>query len=145
MVNKQITIAISVTHDDVGNVLFAQRKDDEIPDAHGKWEFPGGKIEFGEDPVAAVIRETKEETGLDVEVEYLLPYVYTNIWRSTEGTDYHVLILAYACTVIGGTLDKSLVPTEIQDLRFLTTDEISKLSTLTKTNEIIDLYLKTKH
>ncbi len=141
MVQKQLTIAVSVTRDEAGNVLLAQRTDDEIPDANGKWEFPGGKIEFGEDPVAAVIRETKEETGLDVEVEYLLPHVYTNIWRNTEGTDYHVIILAYVCNVIGGSLNKDLVPDEIKDLRFLSPEEISNLPTLTKTNEIIELYL----
>jgi 8-oxo-dGTP diphosphatase len=49
-----------------GRVLLAQRK--STSHLGGKWEFPGGKVEPGEDPKAALRRELEEELGIDVEV-----------------------------------------------------------------------------
>jgi 8-oxo-dGTP diphosphatase len=145
MNQKQLTIAISLARDEQGRIIMAERRDDEIEDADKKWEFPGGKIEFGEDPEAAVVRETKEESGLDVRVDYLLPHIFTNVWKTKDGTEYHVIILAFVCTVIGGTLHTDLFPDEIRTLRFMDPTEIMTLPTLGKTEEILDMYLKTKH
>ena len=49
-----------------GKYILAQRKDD-CKSAPGKWEFPGGKVEFGEDPMDALKREIKEELGISIE------------------------------------------------------------------------------
>ncbi len=48
--------------------VFLQKRDEESA-LKGKWEFPGGKIELGESPVDAVIREIKEEVGVDLEAK----------------------------------------------------------------------------
>lgn len=54
-----------------GRLLLAQRP------AHKhlplKWEFPGGKVELGEDPAAAIIREIREELGCEIVVTHILP------------------------------------------------------------------------
>ncbi|PZV79593.1 8-oxo-dGTP diphosphatase [Algoriphagus aquaeductus] len=47
-----------------GKVLLAQRS--EVMDLPGKWEFPGGKVEMGEDPKACLIREIGEELGIQI-------------------------------------------------------------------------------
>jgi 8-oxo-dGTP diphosphatase len=74
-----------------GKVLIVQRaNDDEI--GGGTWELVGGKIEFGEDLEAALVREIKEEVGLDVTVEKIL-YVTT---FKTDPTR-QVVILTYLC------------------------------------------------
>ncbi|NNU94556.1 NUDIX domain-containing protein [Geobacillus sp. NFOSA3] len=74
-----------------GKVLIVQRaKDDEI--GGGTWELVGGKVEFGEDLETALVREIKEEVGLDVTVEKIL-------YATTFKTDptRQVVILTYLC------------------------------------------------
>lgn len=64
-------IAVGIVDDGRGNVLIARRRDDAM--LGGLWEFPGGKVEPGEKPEQAVIRELNEETGLNTAV--LRPFI----------------------------------------------------------------------
>jgi 8-oxo-dGTP diphosphatase len=52
--------------DDDGRLLAARRT--EPPECAGRWEFPGGKVEPGETPEAALVRELREELGVEAEV-----------------------------------------------------------------------------
>ena len=89
-----------------GRVLLAQRPDDK--DMAGLWEFPGGKIEQGETPEQALIRELKEELAIDTRSSCLAPLSFA----SHEYENFHLLILLYVCrrwwgspvAVEGGTL-----------------------------------------
>lgn len=65
-----VTCAL-ITHQ--GKVLAAQRSDSM--DLAGKWEFPGGKLEEGEDPKSCLIREIREELAIDVDIRAGLPSV----------------------------------------------------------------------
>ena len=58
--------AFAVIFDDNGRVLLSHRRDYDL------WNLPGGRVEIGELPTESVIRETKEETGLDVAIEKLI-------------------------------------------------------------------------
>lgn len=62
-----IEAVVGVLADGHGQVLVAQRPAGKV--AAGKWEFPGGKIEPGESPRAALWREMNEELAVDVDVE----------------------------------------------------------------------------
>ena len=89
-----------------GRVLLAKRPDDK--DMAGLWEFPGGKIEKGETPEQALIRELKEELAIDTRSSCLAPLSFA----SHEYDDFHLIMLLYICrrwwgspvAVEGGTL-----------------------------------------
>jgi len=79
-----------------GRVLLTRRPGG----AHlaGLWEFPGGKVEPGEDPEHAVVRECREECAIEVEVEGVLDV------RFHRYSEKDVLLLFYGCRLIGGTV-----------------------------------------
>ena len=75
-------------------VLIAQRK--EGGHEAGYWEFPGGKVEVGEDPRAALARELHEELGIDVEVGEVYD-VSSHVYG-----ERHVVLIAFACRIRRG-------------------------------------------
>ncbi len=56
----------------------------------GVWEFPKGKVEFGEDPKDAVVREFVEETGLRVKIDRLID-ISSWTYRNRDGKEIHVV------------------------------------------------------
>jgi 8-oxo-dGTP diphosphatase len=80
-----------------GRVLIAQRPPEK--QMAGLWEFPGGKIETGEEPEACLIRELKEELGITVKAACLAPFTFT----SHSYADFHLLMPLYVCRRWEGT------------------------------------------
>lgn len=74
-----------------GRVLIAQRPEGKA--MAGLWEFPGGKIEPGESPEAALIRELHEELGIDTWASCLAPLTFA----SHAYDDFHLLMPLFAC------------------------------------------------
>ena len=74
-----------------GRILLAQRP--EGKSLAGLWEFPGGKVEPGETPEAALIREMKEELGIDTKASCLAPLTFA----SHSYDDFHLLMPLFAC------------------------------------------------
>ena len=79
-----------------GRVLVAQRPEGKA--LAGLWEFPGGKIEPGETPEAALIRELKEELSIDVTASCLAPFTFA----SHDYGDFHLLMPPFVCRVWEG-------------------------------------------
>ena len=72
----------------------------------GEWSIPGGRLELGETIAGGVVRELREETGLDVRVLSLIE-VFERIFRDEEAPAakpprYHFVILDYLCEVVNG-------------------------------------------
>lgn len=80
-----------------GRVLLAQRP--EGKSMAGLWEFPGGKVESGESPEAALIRELKEELDIDTWQSCLAPLTFA----SHGYADFHLLMPLFACRKWEGT------------------------------------------
>lgn len=72
-------------------VLIAQRPPGKA--LAGLWEFPGGKFDAGERPEACLIRELKEELGIDVKEECLAPLTFA----SHAYTEFHLLMPLWVC------------------------------------------------
>ena len=85
-----LVVAVALIDAD-GRVLIAQRP--EGKQLAGLWEFPGGKVEPGERPEAALIRELREELGIEVSESCLAPFVFA----SHGYPDMHLLMPLYLC------------------------------------------------
>lgn len=88
---KIILVSAVALIDPDGRVLLTQRP--EGKSLAGLWEFPGGKVEVGESPEAALIRELNEELGIDTWASCLAPLTFA----SHSYPDFHLLMPLFAC------------------------------------------------
>src|SRR6516164_52413 len=86
-----VLVAAMALVDADGRVLLAQRPAGKS--MAGLWEFPGGKVNAGETPEAALIRELAEELGIDVTAICLAPFTFA----SHTYPDFHLLMPLYVC------------------------------------------------
>ena len=101
-----------------GHILLARRRPDvPYPDL---WEFPGGKVEDGEDPKDCVIREIMEELGMEIDVISIYDVVYF------QYPERDVLVLAWLCTWTSGEV-RNL---EVADHRWVKPAEIPSFELL---------------
>ena len=94
-----LTVASAALIDGDGRLLVQERPAGK-PFA-GLWEFPGGKVEEGETPEVALIRELKEELGIDVEAACLAPATFASDMQ--PGGTRHMVLLLYVCRKWRGT------------------------------------------
>lgn len=105
-----------------GQVLLQKRSPDQEV-----WGFPGGIMELGESAEEAAIREIKEETGLDVKVNYLIG-VYTKYFHQyANGDKAQTIVFSFHCSIIGGEL--SVDQQETFDLTFFDPKDAPRLFT----------------
>ena len=81
-----------------GRVLLAQRPKDKP--MGGLWEFPGGKLQIGETPENALIRELREELNIDVSNNCLSPITFT----SYSYKEFHLILMLYVCRIWDGEI-----------------------------------------
>jgi 8-oxo-dGTP diphosphatase len=103
-----------------GKMLLEKRKNDP---GKGRWSVPGGVVELGENVTQTVIREVKEETGLDVaEPEHI--DVVDQITRDENGRiKYHFVIIDYLVNLKGGTLNAA---SDADALQWVSLDDVEK-------------------
>jgi len=90
-VSPVVLVAAVALIDPDGRVLLAERP----PGKHlaGMWEFPGGKVQAGETPEMALIRELDEELGIGVHASCLAPFTFA----SHAYPEFHLLMPLYVC------------------------------------------------
>jgi 8-oxo-dGTP diphosphatase len=103
-----LVVAVALVDVD-GRVLIARRPEGKT--LAGLWEFPGGKVEAGERPEVALIREIKEELTIDVEQSCLAPLTFAS--HSYE--EFHLLMPLYVCRRWKGVV----TATEGQELQWV--------------------------
>ena len=92
-----MTVAAAAMVNGEGRVLLQRRPPGG--GMAGLWEFPGGKIEAGETPEAALVRELREELGVKVDADALRPLHFA----SAPIGERHLLLLLYTCRAWTGT------------------------------------------
>ena len=106
---KTVLVSAVALIDIDGRVLLAQRP--EGKSMAGLWEFPGGKVEPGETPEHALIRELQEELGIDTWASCLAPLTFA----SHSYDNFHLLMPLFACRKWHGTPQ----PKEGQNLKWV--------------------------
>ena len=111
---KTVLVSAVALIDPDGRVLLAQRP--EGKSMAGLWEFPGGKVESGETPEIALIRELQEELGITVKEPCLAPLTFA----SFAYPDFHLLMPLYVCRRWEGVV----IPREHQALKWVRPNDL---------------------
>ena len=121
---KLLLVVAAALIDADNRVLVAQRPQGKS--LAGLWEFPGGKVDPGERPEAALIRELREELGIDVKEPCLAPLTFA----SHAYEDFHLLMPLYVCRRWEGFVAsregqalKWLLPNQLRDIPMPPADE----------------------
>ena len=119
---KQIEVVAAIIHDGEGRIFATQRGYGDFKDW---WEFPGGKMEAGETPEEALVREIREELSAEISVDEFLctiDYDYPN---------FHLTMHCFLCSLIGEALHlneheaaKWLTKNELDSVKWLPADLI---------------------
>lgn len=113
--------AFAIIFDAERKVLLCHRRDIDI------WNLPGGEVESRELPTEAVVRETREETGLEVKVDRLVG-VYGK-------PDKDELVFAFLCSVMGGEITES---EEADDCRYFDLERLPVNTSPKQAERIVD-------
>ena len=127
---KQIEVVAAIIHDDEGRIFATQRGYGDFKDG---WEFPGGKMEPGESPEDALVREILEELETRIFVERLIQTVE---WDYPK---FHLKMHCYLCKVENG----SLTLKEHEDACWLTQEQLTCVDWLPADKVVVDSMLNT--
>lgn len=140
MEKKTVFVFKGILFDNEDRILIDNRKEEVLDEANGKWEVPGGKIEFGETPENAVKRELLEETGYNVDVKEMIPYSNVSMW---DYSDYkqHTVIFFYICELKNGE-HIEIQDSRINTYKWITKNELSNYKFLPGNKEAIEMAMK---
>ncbi len=112
----------AVIEDGEGRILLVRHKPERGGFWQGKWICPGGELELGEAIGKGIMREVKEETGLEIELVRALP-AFERIVKSAEGVSLHVIYIDYIAKLVGGELKPG---SDVGEALWVERDELSR-------------------
>ena len=116
-------VAVGAVIFDGDRVLLVQRGREPLK---GDWSLPGGAVEIGETLEAALAREVREETALDIVVGPVVE-VLDSIRHDAGGrAEYHYVIIDYACRVRSGAATDAARGTDAADVRWVPIAELDR-------------------
>lgn len=119
--NSIVPSVVAGVRNDAGDLLLVHRTDNQL------WALPGGGVDVGETVADAVVRETKEETGIDVQVERLIG-IYSNphhVMAYDDGEVRQQFSMAFTARMLGGQLRPS---DETSEVLFVKPDDLDQLN-----------------
>lgn len=132
--NQEFKLAVHAWFQKDNKFLVIRRspQDDFMP---GFWDTPGGCLDFSEDPIKALVRESKEEVGLDINVGKLL-YCHNKVYNPR-----HWFALIYQCEIIG---DEKIILdlNEHSEYRWVTLEELKDLPKIDFLDDFYSNYLQ---
>ena len=120
---KTIEVVAAIIHHD-GKILATQRGYGEFKDG---WEFPGGKMEKGESPEAAIVREIREELEVEIEPEKLITTV------EYDYPNFHLTMHCFLSRIVSG----EIVLTEHEAAKWLDKRELDTVDWLPADVEVV--------
>lgn len=130
-----LVVAACIIQNDA--VLLAQRNQPSLPEAHEKWELPGGKVKVGERPDEALRREIDEELGTTIQAVRLLPHVQSNVYHGVDGSISHAVVLAFESVIAVGVPKPRAVESAVSRVQWVARRDISSFSLLPGTEEFV--------
>jgi 8-oxo-dGTP diphosphatase len=123
----------AVIWNDAGEIVLIRRGQEP---RRGEWSIPGGRVEWGETIQEAVVREVREETGLEIEVLGLIEIVDSLARMPEAGVSRHYVLIDFAARAIGGTLAAA---SDAMDARWVRPDALDEYRLWSETRRIIGL------
>jgi mutator protein MutT len=127
MVQRTEVVVAAMVVDEEGRILIAERPEGKF--MAGWWEFPGGKLEFGEPPEEGLAREVREELGIEIEVGD--PFHVVNVARTEESA---VCVIFYWCRHVAGEIQ--LI--DAGDVAWVTVDDFERVRFLESNRTVVE-------
>ena len=125
---KTIEVAVAVIVDSFENITEVFATERGYGEFKGQWEFPGGKIEVGETPQQALIREIQEELTVKIKVGKLLDII------EYDYPKFHLNMKCFLCVIVDG----DIILKEAEDSKWLNKDELYGVNWLPADITLID-------
>jgi 8-oxo-dGTP diphosphatase len=122
----------AVIWNDAGEVVLIRRGQEP---RRGEWSIPGGRLEWGEEVRAALLREVREETGLIVEIAGLIDVVDSVTRDGAGAVVRHYVLIDVSARYVSGELTAG---TDAAEARWVALDDLDQYSLWTETRRIIE-------
>lgn len=123
------------------NKILLQRRIDIFKYVNGKWTTPSGKVEINERPEDAIVREVKEELGVDTKVLTVIPSIDS---FPNHKHKYHIIYLSYLCKIVKGKPYNTGVDGSISEFGWFDINSLDKVDLLRGTMPPIKIILESK-